>query len=488
MGHSVGMRDYQMTEWRQGLDCGDLSSFFLAQQCLENIETREKQLNALSHTDRTATLSAALAADKRLRSGEKNPVLGLPFVMKDNFNWRFHPTRHGSHITDGYKAPFHATVIQRLLDAGAVPIGKAAMDEFAMGSSGEYCADGPTKNPWNLSRSPGGSSSGSAVSVAADYAPFALGTDTGGSVRLPAAFCNLTALRPTYGVLSRYGVNAMASSLDQVGPIAWSAKDLALVMAVITGRDALDSTSVDLPRREALRELHPTPLKGMKIGIPDEYFTDGMEPGVRKRLEEALENLEKEGAECIRISLPHTRYALDTYALINTAEVSSNLARFDGVRYGNRKSAEDLAGLIGNTRAAGFGMEAKRRILLGAFCLSRGHVDEFYLRAQKVRTLIGRDFQEAFKKVDVIAAPTSPCTAFPLGEKLTDPLAMMLADIYTATTPLASLPTLTLPVGLSEGLPVGMQLMGRAMEDVKLLETAAAFQEITSHHRLRSAL
>lgn len=481
--HRVGGTvDKQVKHWMEGLKSGDLSAAFLAHHCFESIDIQEKNLNALVYQDRSATISIAEAADARLRRRENTPMLGIPFIIKDNFNWSGHPSRHGSHITDSYIAPYNATVLKRLLEAGAVPIAKARMDEFAMGSSGEYCIDGPTKNPWDLSRSPGGSSSGATVSVAAGYVPFALGTDTGGSVRLPASFCNLTALRPTYGVLSRYGVTSMASSLDQVGPIARSAKDLAIGFSMMVGRDELDSTSVDLPHSENLQDLKPSKLRGLKIGVPSEYFESGLEPGVGDRLKEALIQFERQGSVLVEISLPHTRYAIDSYYILNTAEVSSNLARFDGVRYGSRRPGNDFSEMISHTRSEGFGMEAKRRILLGAFCLSRGHFEEFYQKAQKVRTLISKDFQQAFDKVDIIAIPTSPFTAFSLGEKLLDPLAMALCDIFTVTTSLASLPTLALPVGLSKGLPVGMQILGPALTDVKILEIAAAFQEVTVHH------
>jgi aspartyl-tRNA(Asn)/glutamyl-tRNA(Gln) amidotransferase subunit A len=381
-------------------------------------------------------------------------------------------------------APYDATVVRRLLEAGAIPIAKANLDEFAMGSSGEYSAFDATRNPWDTSRVPGGSSSGSAVAVAAGYAPLALGSDTGGSVRLPASFCNVTALRPTYGVLSRHGLTAMASSLDQVGPIAATAADLALAFGVMTGVDPLDSTSVDLPDRGRLAELQPLALKGLRIGLPEEYFADGLEPGVRSLLDAALQVFEDQGARLVPVSLPHTRYAIDTYYLLCTSEVSSNLSRFDGVRYGLRSGsgAPSLAQMISETRDAGLGPEVKRRILLGTFCLSMGYYDAFYLKALKARTLIAADFRAAFAQADILAAPVSPGTAFPFGTKTDDPLAMYLADAFTVPTALAGLPCLSMPAGFTGGLPAGIQLIGPELSDVRLLEAAHAFQCLTRHH------
>ena len=410
-------------------------------------------------------------------------MLGIPVVLKDNLAWKGQPLTQGSRIGKGYTAPYDATVVARLLEAGAIPVAQAAMDEFAMGSSGEYCAFGPTGNPWDPSRVPGGSSSGSAASVAAGYAPFALGSDTGGSVRLPAAFCGVTGFRPTYGVLSRYGLSAMASSLDQVGPIARSAEDLMLGLSVMVGRDPMDSTSLDLPGAERLATPRPADLRGLRIGLPEECFGPGIEPGVRARLDEALRVLEGQGAILVPVRLPHLDHAIDTYYLLNTSEVSSNLSRFDGVRFGHRAAAEDLQGLIARTRDAGFGPEVKRRILLGAFCLSRGHYEAFYLRAQQVRTLITRDFEAAFRQADVLAMPVSPGVAFPMADRTADPIAMYLADLFTVASSLAGLPGLSVPAGLSGGMPVGLQLVGAAGCDVRLLEVAHAYQQVTAHHR-----
>jgi aspartyl-tRNA(Asn)/glutamyl-tRNA(Gln) amidotransferase subunit A len=406
----------------------------------------------------------------------------LPVVLKDNLHWSGQQASCASRILEGYRAPYDATVVSRLLAAGVVPVAKANLDEFAMGSSGEFSASGPARNPWDRTRVPGGSSSGSVVAVAAGYAPLALGSDTGGSVRLPASFCNVTALRPTYGVLSRYGLTAMASSLDQVGPIASSAADIALAFGVMAGRDPLDSTSLDLPGQERLTPLRGGNLKGLRIGLPREYFGDGLEPAVRDLLQAALQVFVDQGAELREVSLPHTRYAIDTYYLLCTSEVSSNLSRFDGVRYGHRIAAERLSDMIAGTRDQGLGAEAKRRILLGAFCLSKGYYDAFYLKALKARTLIAGDFDRVFQAVDVLATPVSPGTAFPLGTKNGDPMAMYLADVFTVTAPLAGIPCLSMPAGFTEGLPVGIQLIGPAFSDVMLLETAHAFQSLTRHH------
>ncbi len=479
-----------LIDWRDGVEAGDLSPTFLAMRCLDRMDLFEERLNAIVFRDPDMTLSIARLAEERLARGERSPMLGIPIVLKDNLNWNGTPARNGSRIADIYTSPYSATVVQRLLDAGAIPLAKANMDEFAMGSSGEHSMSGPTRNPWDISRVPGGSSSGSIVSVAAGYAPFALGTDTGGSVRLPASFCNVTALRPTYGVLSRFGVTAMASSLDQVGPVASSAQDLATGFSVMIGRDPLDSTSVDLPGADRLKNLKPGTLKGLRIGLPREYFGDGIDPGVRSVLGTAIQRLASEGAELVEVSLPNTAYAIETYYLICTSEVSSNMSRFDGVRYGLRKDADSLHGMISETRDVGFGPEVKRRILLGAFCLSKGYYDAYYLKALKARTLITRDFTEAFRKVDVLLTPVSPTVAFRIGAKTEDPMAMYMADIFTVTTSLAAMPCLSIPAGFAaptddpgQSLPVGMQLIGPPLSDVKLLEWAHTFQQMTDHHR-----
>ena len=469
-------------DWREGLEAGDLSSESLVRAAFDRIENLDAQLHAVLAVNKERSLQFARAADARLRAGDRTPVLGLPLVLKDNLNCRAFPMSCGSKVLQGYQAPYDATVVERLISAGAVPLAKANMDEFAMGSSGEYSAFPPTRNPWDQARVPGGSSSGSVVAVAAGYAPLSLGSDTGGSVRLPASFCNVTALRPTYGVLSRYGVSAMASSLDQVGPVARSAADIALAFGVMAGQDPMDSTSVELPRADRLDPLHPGNLKGLRIGLPKEYFGAGLEPDIANLLQAALREFEGQGAVIKEVNLPHTPYAIDTYYLLCTSEVSSNLSRFDGVRFGHRAEAGSLPDMIADTRDQGLGFEVKRRILLGAFCLSKGYYDAFYLKAMKARTLIAQDFERAFESVDVLATPVSPGTAFPFGAKTDDPLAMYLADAFTVTAPLAGIPCLSMPAGFSAGLPVGIQLIGPAFSDVMLLETAHAFQSLTRHH------
>lgn len=478
-----------LIDWRRGLDAGDLSATFLVHASLDLMAKQEKRLQALLHRSEAKSLSLAAEADAHLLQGKRSPMLGIPIVIKDNIHWKDVPTSNGSRMTAGSLSSYTATVLARMLQAGAIPIAKANMDEFAMGSSGEHSAFGPARNPWDLSRTPGGSSSGSVASVASGYAPFALGTDTGGSVRLPASFCNVTALRPTYGVLSRFGVTAMASSLDQVGSIAGSAEDLAAGFSVMVGADPLDATSVALPDANRLFPLQPRTLRGLRIGLPKECFGPGLEPAVRDVLGTAIQQLASEGAEPVEVSLPHATYAIETYYLICTSEVSSNMSRFDGVRYGLRQDAATLHGMMADSRDRGFGPEVKRRVLLGAFCLSRGYYDAFYLKALKARTLIARDFAEAFREVDVLLTPVSPTLPFKLGSKTQDPLAMYLADIFTVPASLAALPCLSLPAGFSgataehPSLPIGMQLIGPALSDVKLLEWGHAFQLITDHHR-----
>ena len=471
-----------MRQAREKLRSG-VSSEALVHEALDRIRTVDPALNVVIATAQELSLAQARRADERLRAGGEGPLLGVPFALKDNLNWTGAPLSCGSRILEGFVSPDDATVVRRLLDAGAVPLLKANMDEFAMGSSGEHSAFGPARNPWDPGRSPGGSSSGSAVSVAAGYAPLALGSDTGGSARLPASFCNLTALRPTYGVLSRYGLTALASSLDQVSPIARSAEDVAAALHAMAGLDPMDSTSVDLPERDRLQALEAAELKGLHIGLPAEYFGEGLDPGVRAKVEAALAVFKGAGAELKPVSLPHTAIAVETYAVLVACEASANLSRFDGVRYGHReKAAGGLDAMIAATRDAGFGDEAKRRILLGTFCLSKGHYDAYYLKALQARTLIARDFDEAFKSVDVIATPMSPCPPFPLGTRTGDPVSMYLADVYAVASPLAGIPALAFPAGFHEKLPVGMQLMGSALSDARLLGIAHAFQQRTEHH------
>lgn len=471
-----------LTELGEGLAAGDLSPEALADAAFARIQRLDPALNAILHPAPARAARDAARAGHLRRRGEAGAVLGIPFVAKDNISVHGLPMGCGSRVLSGYRPPSSATVVARLAQAGAVLVAKANLDEFAMGSSGEYSAFGPTRNPWDPGRTPGGSSSGPVVAVAAGYVPFALGTDTGGSVRLPASFCNVTALRPTYGVLSRSGIAAMASSLDQVGPIARDAAGIAAVLEVMAGADPLDATSVDLPAREQLVGLQPARLQGLRIGLPREYFGPGIAPGVRAVLDGALADLAGQGAELIDVSLPHTGIAIETYYIACTAEVSSNLSRYDGVRFGAREDRDSLHAMLSTTRDQGFGDEAKRRILLGAFCLSKGYIDDFYMKALQARTLIREDFRRAFEQVDVLATPVSPDVAFPLGAKAGDPLAMYLADIFSVAPALAALPCLSLPAGFAGHLPVGLQLIGRPLADVHLLQVAHAFQQFTRHH------
>lgn len=475
------MSDALFRGLREGLDCGDLSSEALVDLAFERIRLQEPTLQALVGNLETQAKGLARRADRQLRAGVRTPLLGLPFLLKDNIALEDAPLGHGSRIGE-VRALRSATVVKRLIEAGAVPIARTRLDEFAMGSSGEHCALGPTRNPWDPTRVPGGSSSGSAAAQAAGYAAFALGSDTGGSVRLPGAFCGLSALRPTYGVLSRQGLTAMASSLDQIGFLAWSAQDLAAILSVTAGLDPSDATSSELPDRDRLLPLRPASFRGLRVGIPREAFAEGLHPDVQHVLETTAQRLASEGAIRVEVSLPHSRYAIDTYYLLNTSEVSSNLSRFDGIRFGVRFPGEDLQDTLARSRDEGFGAEVKRRILLGAFCLSKGYYEAFYQRALQARTLIAQDFQTAFQHADVLLMPVSPIPAFPLGSRLQDPLAMYLVDLFTVPQALAGLPALSIPAGQAQGLPVGVQWVGPAFSDRTLLELGHAYQMLTEHH------
>jgi len=434
--------------------------------------------------DETRALAQARTADERRAQGQAGPLTGIPVAHKDIFCTRELRTTCGSRMLENYVSPYDAHVIEQFDAAGAVQLGKCNMDEFAMGSSNETSHFGPVKNPWDRRRVPGGSSGGSAAAVAARMAPAATGTDTGGSIRQPAALTGVCGLKPTYGAVSRYGLVAFASSLDQAGPIARSAEDLALLMNVMAGFDERDSTSVDRPKEDYGRFLDMN-LDGLRIGLPKEYFGDGIEPGVRKAVEEAVRWYESQGAKRVDIELPNTPLAVPVYYVIAPAEASSNLSRFDGVRYGHRaKQYADLADMYARTRDEGFGAEVKRRILVGTYVLSHGYYDAYYLQAQKVRRLIARDFSSAFEKCDLILGPTSPTTAFELGAKVDDPVQMYLNDIFTIPAPLAGLPGLSIPCGFdAKGLPVGLQMMGTYFSEAKLLGAAHRYQQATDWHR-----
>jgi aspartyl-tRNA(Asn)/glutamyl-tRNA(Gln) amidotransferase subunit A len=413
-------------------------------------------------------------ADAAPEADAKSPLGGVPLAVKDLFCTEGVVSQAGSKILEGYKPPHTATVVAKLEQAGATLLGKTNQDEFAMGSSNEHCAFGPVLNPWDKTRVPGGSSGGSAAAVAAGLAPWALGTDTGGSIRQPAALCGIVGLKPTYGTVSRYGMIAFASSLDQAGPFTRNVTDAALLYSHMVGKDELDSTSITHPEKQKLPSLQS--LNGVKIGVPEKLIAEGVEPGVMKAFRDSLAKAEELGATVSDVELPHAQYGLSAYYVLAPAEASSNLSRFDGVRYGMRADADDLLTMYTKTRHDGFGPEVKRRILIGTYALSSGYYDAYYGRAQRVRTMIAEDFKAAFDKVDVIATPTAPTVAFELGSKTEDPLAMYLNDLFTIPMSLAGLPGISIPAGLSEGLPVGLQLAGPAFSENALLDTAFALE------------
>jgi aspartyl-tRNA(Asn)/glutamyl-tRNA(Gln) amidotransferase subunit A len=452
---------------------------------LDRIAGADPSLRAFLHLMPERAVEKARAVDASVAAGGTAlPLAGVPVAVKDIFDIEGVPTTCGSRILEGYRPPFTATAVERLEAAGAVVLGKTNMDEFAMGSSTENSAFHPTRNPWDTARVPGGSSGGSAAAVAAGLATLALGTDTGGSIRQPAALCGVAGLKPTYGRVSRYGVVAFASSLDQVGAFARSVEDVALLSSVICGWDPRDATSAERPLPD-LRAALQDQRSGLRVGVPWSFLAEGVDADVLASFRQALADLEAAGARIQDVSLPHLPQAIATYYIVATAEASSNLARYDGVRYGLRApGARDLRALYGETRDRGFGREVKRRILLGTFVLSSGYYDAYYLRAQKVRTLIRRDFEAAFDACDVVALPTTPTPAFRLGEKTADPLQMYLADVFTVPANLAGLPGLSLPCGLVRGLPVGLQLLGRPFDEATLLRAGQAYQRRTAHHRL----
>ncbi len=472
-----------------GLRRGDFSARELATAHLDRIEATDKPLHAWVWWDRDATLSQADAADARLKAGgDLPPLLGVPVGLKDLVLTRGERATAGSRILDGYVSPYDAHIAQNLKAAGAVLPGKTNMDEFAMGSSTEFSAWGPTANPWDLDRVPGGSSGGSAAAVAAYQVPLSIGTDTGGSIRQPAALCGIVGLKPTYGRVSRYGIVAFASSLDQIGPFGRDVRDTALLMSVIAGRDERDSTSAPVPVPDYAAQLPESDdeaaasLRGVRLGLPKQYFVKGMEPGVEARIREAVATLEAAGAELIDIDLPHTDYGLATYYIVAPAEASANLARYDGVRYGRRATAgvRDLKTMYARTREEGFGAEVKRRIMLGTYVLSSGYYDAYYLKAQRVRTLILRDYDRAFEQVDAVVMPTSPTPAFRIGERSDDPLQMYLADVFTVSANLAGLPAVSVPCGFTAaGLPIGLQLTGRRFDEATLFRLAHAYEQQT---------
>jgi aspartyl-tRNA(Asn)/glutamyl-tRNA(Gln) amidotransferase subunit A len=478
-----------LKELSAALAAKKISAVELAQTFLARIDKLNPSLNAFITVDAGKTLAMARAADERRAKGEAGPLLGVPLAHKDIFcaeGWR---TTCGSKMLANFVSPYDAHVVERFKAAGAVTLGKLNMDEFAMGSSNETSFFGPVRNPWDTNRVPGGSSGGSASALAARLTPAATGTDTGGSIRQPAALCGLTGMKPTYGVVSRYGMIAFASSLDQGGPMAKSAEDCALLLNAMAGFDARDSTSLDRPAEDYSVALDK-PLAGLRIGLPKEFFGPGMDDDVRTAVEAALAEYRKLGATTVEVSLPNSKLSVPAYYVIAPAEASSNLSRFDGVRYGHRAAEyADLIDMYCKSRSEGFGAEVKRRILVGTYVLSHGYYDAYYLQAQKIRRLIANDFSEAFKSCDVIMGPTSPSVAFAFGAKSADPVQMYLADIYTIAVNLAGLPGMSIPCGFGEGgMPVGLQLIGPWFGEARMLNVAHCYQQMTDWHLGRPAL
>jgi aspartyl-tRNA(Asn)/glutamyl-tRNA(Gln) amidotransferase subunit A len=480
--HSLSIREAHKLLSRK-----QVSSVELTTAALEHIRKTDPRIRAFVTVSDELALEQARRADERLHTGEGvTPLTGIPFAVKDCLSTKGVRTTCSSKILENYVPQYNATVMDRLAEAGAVLVGKHNMDEFGMGSSCENSAFFNTHNPWDLERVPGGSSGGSAAAVAASMGAFALGEDTGGSVRMPAGFCNVTGLKPTYGRVPRYGLIALVSSFDSIGPIARDAYDCAAVLQVIAGQDRRDATSLPAPVPDYVKGLEK-PVKGLRLGIPKEYFQSGMEPGVESSIREAIRKFEELGMEVREVSLPHTKYGLPVYYLILFAEASANLARFDGARFGLSvtEGAENVIDMYLQTRREGFGPEVKRRIMLGAYVLSAGYYDAYYLKAQRVRTLLRRDFEAAFEKCDALVAPTCPTTAFKLGEKTDDPLTMYLSDIYVVSTNPAGVPALSVPCGFSNGMPVGMQLIGKHLDESTLLQIGHAYQAVTDWHKMR---
>ncbi|CAM8640780.1 GatA Asp-tRNAAsn/Glu-tRNAGln amidotransferase A subunit and related amidases [Comamonadaceae bacterium] len=492
--------DLSVQELVQAIADKQVSATELAQHFLDRSRAHAN-LAAFVDVNAEATLAQARAADARIATGTAGALEGLPLAHKDIFVTRDFATTAGSRMLKGYRSPFDATVVSNLADAGVVTLGKVNCDEFAMGSSNENTAIAavgsdtvaPVRNPWDTSRIPGGSSGGSAAAVAARLAPAATGTDTGGSIRQPAAFCGITGIKPTYGRASRYGMVAFASSLDQAGPMARSAEDCALLLSAMCGPDPdRDSTSLDAPAENFTRKLNDS-IEGLRIGVPQEFFGEGLSDDVRSAVDAALKQYEQLGAKLVPIALPRTELSIPVYYIIAPAEASSNLSRFDGVKFGHRaKDYGDLADMYKKTRAEGFGDEVKRRIMIGAYVLSHGYYDAYYLQAQKIRRMIADDFQNAFKECDVIAGPVAPTVAWKIGEKSDDPVANYLADIFTLSGSLAGLPGMSIPVGFAKseadkGLPIGMQLLGNYLDEARLLNAAHRFQQATDYHLAKPA-
>ena len=472
----ISLNNFTIKQAAEKLKNGGITSVDLTRACLDAAKDNNEKINAFISFLEKEAMEAAEESDKRRKNGEvMSEIDGIPIALKDNMAMEGTITTAGSKILENFKSPYDATVVTKLKNAGAVILGKTNMDEFAMGSSTETSAFGPTKNPWDIERVPGGSSGGSAAAVASNMAIAALGSDTGGSIRQPASLCGIIGFKPTYGTVSRYGLFAMASSLDQIGPMTKTAEDAEILFNVIAGYDEKDSTSLN-PKSE-IRNPKQIEISNIKIGIPKEYFAEGLDPKVKKIIEDSIETFKKLGAEIKEISLPDQKYALACYYIIMPVEVSSNLARYDGIKYGfSAKDAENLIDVYLKTRSEGFGKEAKRRIMLGAYTSSAGYIDQYYNKAQKVRVLIKKDFDEAFKEVDFILGPVAPTTAFKIGEKVDDPLTMYLSDIYTIAVNLAGLPAISMPAGLSNNLPVGLHIIGPQFSDNNLLNLSKIYE------------
>jgi aspartyl-tRNA(Asn)/glutamyl-tRNA(Gln) amidotransferase subunit A len=477
---------FTVKQLQQGLSAGEFSSVEITQQYLDKIKTLNPKLNAFISITEDQALQQAKAADVVIAEGKASALTGIPLAHKDIWCTDGIRTSCGSHMLDKFIAPYNATVIEKLNGEHSVMLGKTNMDEFAMGSSNESSFYGAVKNPWDTDCVPGGSSGGSAAAVAAGMAPAATGTDTGGSIRQPAAFCGISGLKPTYGRVSRYGMIAYASSLDQGGPMAQTAEDCALLLGTMAGFDERDSTSMDREIPDYTASLN-NDLSGLKIGLPKEYFAAGLNNDIAKSIDEAINEYKKLGAEIVEVSLPNSKIAIPAYYVVAMAECSSNLSRMDGVRFGHRcDDPKDLEDLYKRSRAEGFGEEVKRRILIGAYTLSAGYYDAFYLKAQKLRRLISQDFAEAFSKVDLIAGPTTPDVAFKIGDKTDDPVSMYLQDIYTISVNLAGLPAMSIPAGFVDNKPVGLQLIGNYFDENRLLNAAHQFQQATDWHQQKA--
>ena len=484
----MGINSLTIKQAAKKLAAKEITSVELVEACLARIKEVDGKVKACLTVCEEEALKAARAADDRRARGERGDLLGIPYVAKDNIMAKGVKTTAASKILENYIAPYDATIIRKLKKAGAVLLAKTNLDEFAHGASTENSAFGPSHNPWDLERVPGGSSGGSAAAVAADMCLFALGTDTGGSIRCPASFCGVVGLKPTYGRASRFGLIAMTSSTDVPGPLAKTAQDAAIVLGVIAGDDENDATTPPEPVPDYLADIEKD-VKGLKIGLPEEYFGEGIEDGVKKAMDKAIGDLKALGVKMQPVRLPHTRYGVPVYYIITPSEVSSNLARFDGIRYGlSAREAKNLAEIYAKSRGRGFGPEAKRRIMIGTYALSAGYFDAYYLKAQKVRTIIREEMDEVLKSVDCLLTPTAPHTAFKIGAIADDPLAMYLEDIFVANASLAGLPALSIPAGFADGLPVGAQLIGKRFDEETLFRIAAAYQDVTDWRKQKPEL